>query len=141
MLIGSIIFGVVILISYLIFLYIRSLYREYDRKETLKEKVLNYRVQIKQAQDYFRKTYEHNIYASLKVSIDFCLKLIYNKSLEDQVKNLETLYKVLYEVGCRLKKDYTDVNYILAPLIHFRSKLFEEQMDYIKENSPDNLIK
>ncbi len=139
MLAGSIIFAVILLTSCLSFLYIRSSYREYDRKESLKENILKERARIKQVQDYLRSSYEPNVYSSLKISLDFCLKMIYNKSLEEQLVCLKSLYEVLYETTYRLKKDYADVNYILAPLVNFRSRLFEEQMDYIKENSPDEI--
>ena len=137
MLAGSIFFGTVAILIYFLFLYIRSEYREYDRRETLKEDILKERAKVKKLQDYFRETYEHNVYSSIKVSLDFCIKLIYNKSPEEQLEGLKNLYEVLYETGYRLKRDYADVNYILAPLVNFRTKLFEEQMDYIKENSPE----
>lgn len=139
MLVGSIIFGTLLLLSYIAFLYIRSSYREYDRIENLKENILKERARIKQVQDYLRSSYEPNVYSSLKISLDFCLKMIYNKSLEEQLVCLKSLYEVLYETTYRLKKDYVDVNYILAPLVNFRSRLFEDQMDYIKENAPEEL--
>ena len=137
MLIGSMFFGTIAILIFFLFLYIRSEYREFDRRETLKERILRKRAEIKSAQDYFRETYEHNVYSSIKVSLDFCIRLILNKSPEEQLEGLENLYEVLYETGYRLKKDYADVNYILAPLVNFRTKLFEEQMDFIKENSPE----
>ncbi len=137
MLAGSIFFGTIAILIFFLFLYIRSEYREYDRRETLREDILRQRASIKKIQDYLRENYDHNVYSSLKISLDFCIKLIYNKSLEEQLEGLKNLHEVLYETGYRLKKDYADVNYILAPLVNLRTKLFEEQMDFIKENSPE----
>lgn len=130
---GSIIFGI------LFFLWIRSKYREYDRKETLKENVAEMRAQIKMAQDYFRQKYDHNVYNNIKLNLDFCLKLILKKDIEDQHKYLEELYRSLYELGYRLRTRYDDVVYILAPLKNFREKLAEEFIDYLKEHSDEGL--
>ena len=137
MLIGSIFFGTVAILVFILFLHVRSEYREFDRKETLKERILEERKRIRELQDRFRLTYDHNVYSSVKVSLDFCQKMILNKSPEEQLPNFRDLFEVLYETDYRLKKDYADVNYILAPLVNLRTRLFEEQMDYIKENLPE----
>jgi len=135
MILWPIILGSTFFVAYLLFLYIRKMYREYDRKETIKENITEYRAQIKMALDYFRVTYEHNVYNNIKTNSDFCLKIIYNKNIEDQLKYMEKLYNTLYETGFRLKTRFDDVNYILAPMKNLREELFVEQMDFIKENS------
>lgn len=139
MLAGSMFFGTVAILMFFLFLYVRSEYREFDRRETLKEGILEERAKVKKLQDHFRETYEANVYSSIKVSLDFCIRLIYNKSPEEQLEGLKNLYEVLYETDYRLRKDYADVNYILAPLVNLRTKLFEEQMDFIKENFPEEV--
>lgn len=135
----GIILSVSIFFGILFFLWIRSRYREYDRKETLKENVIEMRAQIKMAQDYFRQKYDHNVYNNIKLNLDFCLKLILKKDIEDQYKYLEELYKSLYELGHRLQTRYDDVVYILAPLKNFREKLAEEFIDYLKKHSDEGL--
>lgn len=140
---GSIILGSIFLLLFIysIIAYIKRAYREYDRRETLKETKVEYRAKIKQAEDYFRNTYNNNVYLNVKTNIDFCLKIIYNRSkIEDQIKGLKNLYDILYETGYRLKVRYDDVNFIITPLKNLRGKLFEEQMDFIKNNSEENIL-
>lgn len=134
--IGSIIFLSTLFITISAF-YIRSEYKKFTYKEDLKDQILSYRAKIKQAQDYFRNNYDSNVYNNIKLNLDFCLKLILNKDSEGQKFYLDKLFKILYEVGYRLKTKYDDVNYILQPMKSLREELITELTDYIKENSDD----
>ena len=127
-------------IFFLIFLhwlycYIKVEYRKYDEEETLKEKIVEFRAKIKQAQEHFRLNYDPNVFKTVKLNLDFCIRLILNKDIKSQANYFEKLYNALYETGYRLKTKYDDVVYIIAPLKNLREELFIELTDYIKENS------
>jgi hypothetical protein len=124
---GSIIF---IVFSYF---YIKYKYKKYDEIETLKETIIIERAKIKDALEYFKNTYEHHVFSSIKNNIDLCLEIILNKTYENQIIYLKKLFDKLYETGYRLKTNYDDPMYIIMPLKNFREELAQEVIDYIKD--------
>ena len=129
---GSIIF---IIIGFCLFFYINSQYKKYDEIETLKEHIVEWRVNIKKALEHFRLNYDPNVYNHIKLNVDFCIQLILKKDFNNQVLFLEKLFNTLFETGYRLKTKYDDVVYIISPLKNLREELVIELTDYIKENS------
>jgi hypothetical protein len=127
---GSIIF---IIFSISIYSYVKYKYKKYDEIETLKEKIIDERVKIKQAIDYFKNTYEHHVFVSIKTNVDLCLEIILNKTHENQIIYLKKLFDKLFETGYRLKTNYDDPMYIIMPLKNFREELAQELIDYIKD--------
>lgn len=129
--IGSIVF--VLGGCFITFLYIRNRYRKFDEIETTKEEIVKIRAKIKESQEYFKNNYEIHVYRMIKTNIDLCMEMILNKNLGEQIEWLNSLYNNLYETGYRLKTNYDNPVYIIAPLKNFREKLAEELIDYLKD--------
>ena len=127
---GSIIF---IIFSIFIYYYVKCKYKKYDEIETLKEKIIDERAKIKQALDYFKNTYEHHVFVSIKTNVDLCLEIILNKTYKYQITYLKKLFDKIFETGYRLKTNYDDPMYIITPLKNFREELAQELIDYIKD--------
>jgi len=108
--IGSIFFG----------LYINNLYKKYDQKESLKEEIDGLKKSVDEAMRYFEQTYcndfDHTVYETLRIKVNFITKIIRNKSLEEQKTYYKKLYERLYETGYRLKTDFYNVEKIILPL-------------------------
>jgi hypothetical protein len=115
------------------YFYIKYKYKKYDEIETLKETIIIERAKIKDALEYFKNTYEHHVFSSIKNNIDLCLEIILNKTYENQIIYLKKLFDKLYETGYRLKTNYDDPMYIIMPLKNFREELAQEVIDYIKD--------
>lgn len=135
LLIGSVIFPFFLIGT---FLYIRMKYREYDLRETKKEQIEIIKKKIDSARAYFRKNYnndfDHTVWDNISIKIDFCLKLISRRSIDDQVILLDKLFSMCYETGVRLKTNYDDVVYITAPLNNLKDDLVQYHLNYIKDS-------
>jgi hypothetical protein len=131
---GSIIFICCVLIG---FFYIKFKYKKFIETETLKEEIIKIRAKIKNAQEYFKNTYDHHVFFMIKTNIDLCLEIILNKNLNHQLVYLSKLYEKLYETGYRLKLNYDNPTYIISPLKNFREELAQELIDYIKDITRD----
>lgn len=122
---------------------IRDAYREYDRQQTLLEEDSEWLGKIHEILSYFRDTYSSDsnrqVYENVKTKADFILKLIRNRSLEEQVKLHKRTYDMLFETGARLAKSEIDVYLILSPLTNLYRELVEEHLEYIREHGGDEL--
>lgn len=132
---GSIVFLAVT--AYLSFLYIRMKYREYDMVETEKEKISFIKAKLDSASAYFRKNYDHTVGDNVIPKIDFCRKLISKRKLEEQASLLDRLFSMCYETGTRLKTNYDDVNYIVAPLNGITEELVTYHVKFLKDHIDD----
>lgn len=130
---GSIVFSVVVFIL-LSFFYIRMKYREYDRRETEKEKIEFVKLKIDSAIAYFRKNYDRTVSDNVISKIDFCRKLISKRKLEEQSFLLERLFSMCYETGSRLRTNYDDVNYIVSPLNNITKELVDHHVRFLKDH-------
>lgn len=116
------------------FLYVRSRYREYDRIETEKEKIEFVKLKIDSAIAYFRKNYDQSVRDNVITKVDFCKKLISKRKLDEQAFLLERLFSMCYETGSRLRTNYDDVNYIVAPLNNITEELVQYHVRFLKDH-------
>ena len=115
---------------------IREAYLEYDRQQTLLEEDSVWVGKIAEILSYFRRTYssdtDRQAYENVKTKTDFIMKLIRNRTLEDQVKLHKRTYDMLFETGARLSRNEIDVNLILSPLTNLYRELVEEHLDFLR---------
>lgn len=118
-------------------LRIREAYLEYDRQQMLHEEDSRWMGKITEILSYFRKTYSSDTnrqaYENIKTKTDFILKLIRNRSIEEQVRLHKRTYDMLFETGARLAKNEIDVTLILSPLTNLYRELVEEHLDFIRK--------
>lgn len=120
------------------FLYIRRAYRIFCQKEDQKERINILKQKINSAKDYLRQNYstafDHSIPDNIIPKMEFLVKLISHRTLEDQEKNLYLLLNILTETFIRLKQNPQDPILIISPLNSLRDKLVQEHLNFIKEN-------
>ena len=131
--------SVIFLGLYLLWLHIKRLYREFDRRETLKEETEKQKELIKGAMSYIRNHYNNDFdstpYTNIKTKVDFLKPIIENKSDEKKLFYYKRLYESLYDSVYRLKTSYDNVAEIVKPLNTLTTEIVEDHIDYIKENA------
>lgn len=136
---GSIAFLLILIGGILSFYTIRSKYREYDRKMTLKENIDTYRRYIDGAMEYFRNKYFRNeetkpVFENINIKAKFILNLInHEDSDETKLSYLDRLYKMLYETEQRLIRNWDDVSNIISPLNNLRDEMVEKKIESLKK--------
>lgn len=117
---------------------IHKAYIEYDRRKTKEEELEILKKSIKSAKEYFRKTYDNDldsaVWTNVKENANFISQLIENKTIDEQLEYYDKLFKMMYETGIRLKKDFNNVQYIMQPLKTLRDELVEEHIEFLKNN-------
>lgn len=137
----SVSFLLIVVMGFVTVVKIREAYLEYDRQQSILEEDSVWTSKITGILSYFRKTYSSDTnrlaYENVKTKVDFILKLIGNRPLEEQVNLHKRTYDMLFETGARLAKDEIDVNQILSPLTNLYRDLVEEQLDFIRKCDDD----
>lgn len=126
----------------LAYLRIKHLYGVYDNNKTLEEEIDLLKLKIKGADDYFYKNYNtdfnSSVYNNIKTKLDFCTKLIEKEENKDKLLHYNQLFNNLYETGYRLKTNFDNVHYVIAPLTEFYKNLVKEHIEFIKNNMEEN---
>ena len=123
--------------------FIRREYRNFCRREEQKERIVVLKKKVESARDYIRKTYNTPMDTSVQDNIipkmEFIEKLIMNKSPDEQEKELNFLIAMLTETFVRLRENYDDVRFIVAPLNTLRDRLVSEHLRYIREHMDEQM--
>jgi len=124
------------------FFYIRHRYRIFCQKEDQKERISIIKREILSAKDFVRTTYstpmDHSVADNIIPKIDFLLKIIQNKDMDGQEKEMRTLRDMLTETFVRLRTNYMDVAMIVSPLNTLRDRLVQEHLDWLKEHMDED---
>ena len=130
--------GLFLVVFFLVALWVRRSYMRFCEREDQKDRISVLRKEILSAKTYIRTTYstpmDHSVADNLLPKIDFLLKLISNKSSNDQEREMRMLRDLLAETFVRLRGNYMDVQYVLSPLNTFRDRLVQEHLDWLREH-------
>ena len=133
--------GIGIVIVFLGFAGLRRSYRKYcaemDRKDELRNECLRNEKNVKILVEWFNDSYGNGspgtISFNVRTKVDFSLSTIGTMPLEDQAREYDLLYKMLYETWNRTNANPEDVAAITSPLSNFCRELAGRKMKLIRK--------
>jgi hypothetical protein len=133
--------GIFSIVCLLGFLGLRRSYRKYcaemDRKDELRNECLrnekNVKILVKRFNDSYGNGSPGTISFNVRMKVGFSLSTIGTMPLEDQAREYDLLYKMLYETWNRTNANPEDVAAITSPLSNFCRELAGRKMKLIRK--------